>query len=220
MNIILFGPPGAGKGTQAKFIAEKYNLHHLSTGDILRDEIARDSELGRYVKDIMASGELPSDSSVMDSLKNYILVHSNKDGFIFDGVPRTMNQVVQLGEILNELNMQIDHIIYFDISAEQLVKRLLGRVVCTDCGTTYNIYFRPPKQENICDVCGGTNLKKRSDDNEASIKTRLQVYLDKTHDVIEHYQKLSVFKKVDGSLSPEQVQTQLVSILDNNKDIA
>ena len=138
----------------------------------------------------MARGDLPSDELVMGALRNYIKTHNSKDGFIFDGVPRTMNQVRILDEILTGLNMKIDHIIYFDVSTEQLIKRLLGRIICADCAATYNVHFKPPQQDGVCDVCGGTNLNKRSDDNENSIRTRLQVYLDKTQDVIEHYQKL------------------------------
>ena len=219
MNIILFGPPGAGKGTQAKFIAQRYNLNHLSTGDILRDEIANDTSLGHEVKDIMAKGLFPSDDLIMDVLRNYLVSHHNESGFIFDGVPRTMNQVHKLDSILTQLNISIDHIIYFDVSEDQLIKRLMGRVVCSDCGTTYNEYFSKPKVEGICDKCHGTSLIKRSDDNEASIKTRLKVYLDKTQEVIDYYQKLNLLEKIDGSLFPEQVQAELISILDNNISI-
>lgn len=187
MRIILLGPPGAGKGTQAKTLAKKINLPHISTGDLLRKNVAEDTELGRQAKEFMNRGTLVPDNLVTQMLVQRIDEPDTKDGFILDGYPRNLNQAEALDETLKQKNTAIAFVVYLDTSESVIIQRLTGRLVCSDCGANFHVKNMPPKKYMICDNCGGT-LYQRSDDKEETIKKRLVVYEKESLPLLEYYQ--------------------------------
>ena len=193
MRIILLGPPGAGKGTQAKALAKKLNLTHIATGDILRKNVAGGTHLGKQAKDFMDKGALVPDELVTAMLTERIGEPDAKDGFILDGYPRNITQAKTLDNMFKEKNMSIDSVIYLDTSEPVIIQRLSGRLVCSSCGANFHIKNMPPKKDMICDNCGG-KLYQRTDDQEATIRKRLEVYKKETSELIKYYelkQKLS-----------------------------
>jgi adenylate kinase len=193
MRIILLGPPGAGKGTQAKALAKKLNLTHIATGDILRKNVAGGTTLGKQAKDFMDKGALVPDELVTAMLIERIGEPDAKDGFILDGYPRNITQAKTLDNMFKEKNMSIDSVIYLDTSEPVIIQRLSGRLVCSSCGANFHIKNMPPKKDMICDNCGG-KLYQRTDDQEATIRKRLEVYKKETSELIKYYelkQKLS-----------------------------
>lgn len=189
MNIILLAAPGAGKGTQAEIISSKYNLNHISTGDLLRAELKKESELSTLIKDKISNGELVSDEIILELIKANI--DDDCNGYIFDGFPRTIKQAEMLDELFNEQNKKIDHVINIIVDKETLKKRIVGRLTCPECKAIYNTYFveNKPEKDGICDKCGST-LTHRSDDSEETFENRYQTYLIETAPLIDYYKNV------------------------------
>ena len=203
-RITLLGPPGAGKGTQAKLIAQKSGLVHLSTGDILRDEVSRSTELGRAAKGYMARGDLVPDQLIIDMIRGRI---AETDGFILDGFPRTVAQAEALSEIA-----AIDLAINIALTREDVIKRLSSRRVCSGCGKIYNLLFNPPADKIHCDTCGG-ELFQRDDDQQAVIENRYDVYMQATAPLIDFYSAHGLLREVDGSQPTEAVLEKIMDCL-------
>jgi len=203
-RITLLGPPGAGKGTQAKLIAQKSGLVHLSTGDILRDEVARSTELGRAAKGYMDRGDLVPDQLIIDMIRGRI---AETDGFILDGFPRTVAQAEALSEITS-----IDLAINIALTREDVIERLSSRRVCSGCGRIYNLLFNPPADKTQCDTCGG-ELFQRDDDQQAVIENRYDVYMQATAPLIDFYSTRGLLREVDGSQPTEAVLEAIMDYL-------
>ena len=213
MKIIMLGAPGAGKGTQAKMIAEKYGIPHISTGDILRANIKNGTELGAKAKTYMDQGQLVPDSVTVDLLMDRVAKEDCKDGYVLDGFPRTIPQAEVLEEALNKLGDRIDYAIDVDVPDENIIKRMSGRRACLTCGATYHIEHIPPKKEGICDVCG-SKLVLRDDDKAETVKNRLEVYHKQTQPLIDFYTRKGVLRTVDGTLPMDEVFQAIRKILD------
>ncbi len=198
MNIILLGPPGAGKGTQARRLVEQRGMVQLSTGDILRAEVAERSEVGVRAKAVMDAGELVSDEIVVDCVANRLDRLDTGSGLIFDGFPRTAAQARALDDLLAERDMQIDAVISMEVDDDQLVDRISGRFTCARCGEGYHDRHKQPRTPDVCDVCGSTEFKRRADDNEATVRQRLVAYHADTAPLIAYYGKTGKLKTVDG----------------------
>lgn len=196
MNIVLLGPPGSGKGTQAKMIAEKYGVVHISTGDILRENVRNNTPLGVEAKKFMEAGKLVPDSLLIDIIKDRLAKDDVKGGWMLDGYPRTMPQAEAMDKILPNLGQKIDVVLNIDVPDEELVKRVTGRRMC-NCGTTYHVQFNPPKVEGKCDACGA-DLYQRADDTEETVKERLQAYHAQTQPLIDYYDKRGIVATVIG----------------------
>lgn len=209
-NFILFGPPGAGKGTQAKTISAKFNIVHLSTGDMIR-EAKNDPVLAKY----LTSGQLVPDEVIDDMVEKRLQKDDCKNGFLLDGFPRTIFQAQELDKFLQKLNRKIEAVFFIDIDKNEVIKRLAGRRVCACCGGSFNIELKPPKQEGICDFCG-KELVQRKDDNPDTIKERLDVYEKQTKPLAQYYEKSGRISKIDGTLSPDKVFEQIENFVNNN----
>ena len=209
-NFILFGPPGAGKGTQAKTISSKFGVVHLSTGDMIRE--AKDDPM--FVK-YLTSGQLVPDNVIVDMVVKRLQKDDCKNGFLLDGFPRTIFQAQELDKFLQQLNRKIAAVFYIDIAQEEVIKRLAGRRVCPSCGGSFNIDLKPPKQEGICDFCGA-KLVQRKDDNPDTIKERLEVYEKQTKPLAEYYDKSGVVARIDGAVSPDKVFEQIEKFVNTN----
>ncbi len=212
MNLILLGPPGAGKGTQAKKIVEKYGIPHIATGDILRDAVAKGTELGKKAKEYMDRGELVPDDIVIGIVKERLQQPDCEKGFLLDGFPRTLKQAEALDEMLKELGKKIDAVIYIDVPEEEIVKRIVNRRTCRKCGAVYHLIYAPPKEPNKCDKCGG-ELYQRDDDKEETVRQRFRVYMENTAPLIEYYEKKGLLYRVDGTKSIDEVFAQIEEIL-------
>jgi adenylate kinase len=204
MNIILLGPPGAGKGTQAKLIASKYKIPHISTGDMFRETAASGSALGIKLQDFMSKGALVPDELVIEIVKNRLSKEDCAKGFLLDGFPRTVVQAQNLDKILLEKKTKIDHVVSVSLSDDEVVKRLSSRRVCRVCGAPFNVLTQKPKVDGVCDKCFGKVIQ-RSDDNPETIKQRLKVYNDQTTPLISYYKKTGVLFETDGSGTVEEV---------------
>lgn len=212
MKIIMLGAPGAGKGTQAKMIAEKYGLPHISTGDIFRANIKNGTELGKEAKEYMDKGLLVPDELTVRLLLDRVAQDDCKNGYVLDGFPRTIPQAEVLDEKLSELGEKVDYAINVDVPDENIVNRMSGRRACLNCGATYHIVSIPPKKEGICDVCASA-LVLRDDDRPETVQNRLKVYHDQTQPLINFYEKKGVLRSVDGTLPMEEVFTAITKIL-------
>ena len=199
MKIIMLGAPGAGKGTQAKMIAEKYGLPHISTGDIFRANIKNGTELGKEAKEYMDKGLLVPDELTVRLLLDRVAQDDCKNGYVLDGFPRTIPQAEVLDEKLSELGEKVDYAINVDVPDENIVNRMSGRRACLNCGATYHIVSIPPKKEGICDVCASA-LVLRDDDRPETVQNRLKVYHEQTQPLIDFYEKKGVLRSVDGTL--------------------
>ncbi|WP_342304310.1 adenylate kinase [Methanolobus sp. ZRKC5] len=215
MNIALFGPPGAGKGTQAKELSKHYTIPHISTGDILRANVRDGTELGIKAKEYMDKGELVPDEVLIGLIRNRLTEPDCETGYLLDGYPRTIPQADALTGILNEINKPLDSVINMGVGDEELVKRLSGRRSCT-CGESYHVMFNPPKQEGICNACG-SELYQRDDDKEEVIRQRLAVYNDKTKPLIEYYDNAGLLVNVDGAGLVDSVLADICKIMDQYK---
>ena len=216
MNVILLGPPGGGKGTQAERIVEKYGIPHIATGDILRAAGAKGTELGKKAKEYMDRGELVPDEIVIGIVKERLKQPDCEKGFLLDGFPRTIKQAEALDEMLKELGKKIDAVIYIDVPEEEVVKRIAYRRVCRNCGAVYNLIYSPPKEDNKCDKCGG-ELYQRDDDREEVVRQRFKVYMENTAPLIEYYERRGILYRVDGTKSIDEVWQQIDGILQKLK---
>lgn len=198
MNLILLGPPGAGKGTQAKLISSNFKVPHISTGDIFRANISQNTELGIRAKQYMDKGLLVPDEVTIDIVKDRLTNDDCKNGFLLDGFPRTVKQAEALDEFLNENGSKIDASILIDVPKENIFERMTGRRVCSKCGASYHIKFNPTKVEGKCDLCGSP-VVQRKDDSEETVKERLDVYDKQTQPLVEYYKSQKVLKPVDGA---------------------
>ena len=212
MKIIMLGAPGAGKGTQAKKIAEKYQIPHISTGDIFRANIKNGTELGMEAKKYMDQGLLVPDELTVRILLDRVAQDDCKNGYVLDGFPRTIPQAEVLDSELTKLGDHIDYAINVDVPDENIVKRMSGRRACLTCGATYHIEHVPPKKEGICDVCG-SELVLRDDDKPETVKNRLNVYHEQTQPLIDFYTEKGVLKTVDGTVPMEEVFAAITAIL-------
>ena len=212
MKIIMLGAPGAGKGTQAKKIAEKYQIPHISTGDIFRSNIKEGTELGMKAKAYMDQGGLVPDELTIVMLMDRIQKDDCKNGYVLDGFPRTIPQAESLTNALNERNQKIDYAVNVDVPDENIVNRMSGRRACLSCGATYHIVYKPSKVEGICDVCGD-KLVLRDDDKPETVKKRLSVYHDQTQPLIDYYKEAGVLANVDGTQDMEKVFSDIVAVL-------
>ena len=212
MKIIMLGAPGAGKGTQAKKVAKKYNIPHISTGDIFRANIKEGTELGKRAKEYMDKGELVPDDITIGMLLDRIHKADCKNGFVLDGFPRTIPQAKSLSEALSKLNEKIDYAINIDVPDDSIITRMSGRRACLSCGSTYHIKYSAPKKENICDNCG-SELVIRDDDKPETVKKRLDVYHKQTQPLIDYYDNENILANVDGTKDMEVVFLDIFAVL-------
>ncbi|KPP94945.1 adenylate kinase [Erythrobacter sp. HL-111] len=213
MNIILLGPPGAGKGTQSKGLVERHAMVQLSTGDMLRETRKADTELGRKVADIMDSGGLVSDDIVSAMIDAKLADMGKDEGAIFDGYPRTAAQADQLDDILARHGRALDRVIELEVDEDALVERITGRFSCANCGTLYHDTANPPKVEGVCDSCGSTEFKRRPDDNEETVRNRMAEYRAKTAPILPGYEARGIVTRVDGMAGIDEVAAAIDRLL-------
>lgn len=212
MKLVLLGPPGAGKGTQAAEIVKKYNVPHISTGDIFRKNISEGTELGTKAKEYMDKGLLVPDDLVVAIVKDRLSEDDCKDGFLLDGFPRTVEQADALDTELKNLNYSLDKVLNIYVDKDALIERAVGRRICKSCGATYHISFNKPKEEGKCDLCGG-ELFQRSDDTEETVAKRIGVYLEQTEPLIDYYNKKGILANIDGDQDIDKVFSEIVTVL-------
>jgi len=212
MQLLLMGPPGAGKGTQAANLVKKFNIPHISTGDMFRAAVKEGTELGKQAKACMDAGKLVPDEVTIGIVKERLSKDDCKKGFILDGFPRTVEQADALTKILNEIGLKLTRVLNIHVPASDLIERAVGRRICKKCGATYHVKFNPTNKDGICDNCGG-DLYQRADDNEETMKNRLSVYEDSTRPLINYYQKAGIYTEIDGRQPIEKVTEELVSVL-------
>lgn len=217
MRLLLMGAPGAGKGTQAALLKNAYNIPHVSTGDMFREAIKLDSELGRKVKTYMDKGELVPDSVTVEVMADRLAKDDCKDGFLLDGYPRTLKQGQELDLLLKRLNIKLDKVFNFVVKEEILIRRILGRRVCKKCGAGYHVDTLKPKVEGVCDVCGG-ELISRKDDTYETIKNRISVYEKQTKPLVEYYEKQDLLVELDGSKDLNETFVEIKDILGGMND--
>ena len=211
MNVIIFGPPGAGKGTQAQNLVKKLNLYQLSTGDLLRSEIKKKTEIGKKIEQIIAQGDFVTDDIVNELLKKFITNYNYRNKIIFDGYPRNINQAKTLEVMLNSDNQSINFILFLKVTRETVEKRILGRIICEKCNRTMNEYFN--KEEIDKHECEKNYLKKRKDDNQETIITRYDEYMKKTKPVLDFYSSRSYFHEIDGNQKIQVITGKIQQIL-------
>lgn len=216
MRIILLGPPGAGKGTQAAGIVEKYNIPHISTGDIFRKNIKEGTELGKKAKGFIDQGLLVPDELTVGLVTDRIAQSDCEKGFMLDGFPRNVAQAQHLDKYLKEVGISLDKVVNIEVDKDILVGRAVGRRICKSCGATYHVEFNPPKVDGVCDVCGG-ELYQRADDNEETVSKRIQVYLDETKPLVDYYSKEGIIANINGEQSIDKVFADIVDALGSEK---
>lgn len=213
MKLVLLGPPGSGKGTQAKRIAEKYGLPHVSSGDILRAGLREEGYLDRETREIVRSGGLVPDRIAVEIVKKRLGEEDCGKGFILDGFPRTIPQAESLNGFLQESDIAIDRVLYLELSVEEAVKRLSDRRACPRCGATFHLVFHPPHTLGLCDRCGA-KLSQREDDKEVTVRERMKTYEKETHPLIEYYQSRSLLAKINANRTIDEVFEELCKVLD------
>jgi adenylate kinase len=212
MRLILLGPPGGGKGTQAKLIGERLSITHISTGDLLRQAVADRTELGRTAKEFMDRGELVPDQLVIGMIEERVRNADCGRGFLFDGFPRNVPQAEALREMLKRQSMSLQHVVSLDVPQEELVKRLTGRRTCRQCGSMCHVVFDPPREEGVCNRCGG-ELYQRDDDREETIRARLRVYQNQTKPLLDYYRSRGLLREVDGVGDAQEVFERIMNHL-------
>ncbi|MEC4680184.1 MAG: adenylate kinase [Nitrospirota bacterium] len=212
MRVIFLGPPGGGKGTQADFIAKKYDIPKLATGDLLRESVAKGTSLGKEAKGYMNRGELVPDAVVIGLVEEKLASPECQKGFLLDGFPRTVTQADQLSTFLESTGEGLDHVVYFSLSKNEIIRRISGRRSCPECKAVYHLESVPPKQEGICDACG-KSLVQRNDDKPETIESRLGVYQEQTAPLIEYYKTRNILRELDGAGLVPAVQDRLVGLL-------
>jgi adenylate kinase len=210
MRIILLGPPGCGKGTQADIVCKEYNIPHISTGDILRDNVKRKTDIGLSAKQYMDTGRLVPDEIIIGMMQDRFSENDCKKGFLLDGFPRTITQAEALDNLLKKMDISLDHIINIDVPDEDIINRISKRLSCPNCGEVYNLLYKKPKKEMSCDTCGG-KLHQRDDDKEEVIRNRLDVYRKQTAPLISYYKQK--IKNVNGSKDIRDVTMDILKIL-------
>lgn len=216
MNLVLLGPPGAGKGTQAKVLSKDLALPHISTGDMLRDAVAKEAPLGKKAKEYMVKGELVPDKLVIDIVKDRLTKGDVQNGFILDGFPRTLAQAKMLDTTLGKINKKLDMVLYFKTSLETSVSRLSGRRVCRKCGANFHTMNIPPKKTGVCDYCQG-ELYQRKDDAEETVRRRWSVYMEETTPLIDYYKKTGLLEEVSGDLDVDDLNGILTDLFHRKK---
>ncbi|MCS6875527.1 MAG: adenylate kinase [Aquificaceae bacterium] len=209
MIVVFLGPPGSGKGTQAKKLSQELGLLHISTGDLLRDAVRKGTELGKRAKEYMEKGELVPDSLIINLIEE---VMPQDGGFILDGFPRTTAQALALDEMLRKHGRELQKVVLFNISEEAVVERLSGRLSCSQCGAVYHIKNHPPKKEGVCDLCGG-ELLQREDDREEVIRKRFRVYAEQTRPLVDFYKEKNKLVSLDAEKGVEEINKELLEVL-------
>lgn len=212
MRIIFLGPPGAGKGTQAKFIVKDFHIRQLSTGDLLREHRRQNTELGQKAQVFMDAGDLVPDDVILGMVAEEFKKPELDAGYILDGFPRTCPQAQGLDDILKSLELKLDHVLLLEVPDAELIRRLTARRSCPQCGSIYNLVFNPPKQEGICDH-DGASLIHRSDDTEETVLNRLQVYQDQTKPLVEHYEPMGLVRRIDGTGEVQDIYQRILAVL-------
>lgn len=212
MNLLIMGPPGAGKGTQAEVLTKELNIINISTGDMFRAAIKEGTEMGRKAKEYMDMGELVPDSVVVGIIKDRLSQPDCARGFLLDGFPRTVVQAEALEETLKSMGISLDGVINIFVPREKLVDRMTGRRICRDCGFSYHVQYNPPAKEGICNACGG-ELYQRSDDNENIVINRLDIYESKTQPLIDYYARRSLLKNINGDQDIKKVLEDILTVL-------
>jgi len=213
MRLVLLGPPGSGKGTQAKRLAEKYGLSHVSTGDILRVHLGKGATLDRETREVVRSGGLVPDKLAVEIIKRRLGEDDCQEGFILDGFPRTLPQAESLNDFLEDSDRAIDCVLYLELSEEEAVKRLTGRRSCPRCGATFHLVFNPPNISGVCDRCGA-KLSQREDDSEVTVRERMKTYQKDTYPLIEYYKSRGLLARIDANRDIEEVFEDLCGELD------
>lgn len=208
MNLILLGPPGAGKGTQAQRLVERLKVPQVSTGDLLRAAVREGTDLGRQAKEYMERGELVPDSIVVGMLKERMQADDCQAGCILDGFPRAVTQAESLDVVFSEQARNLDHVVSIEVPEEELVRRLTGRRSCPKCGAMFHVMFSPPEKEGVCDKCGG-ELITRADDNEETIRNRIAVYREQTEPLKKYYQERGLLRPIDGTGTPGDIEDKI-----------
>ncbi|NLM04239.1 MAG: adenylate kinase [Clostridiales bacterium] len=212
MRTILLGPPGAGKGTQAEVIVKEFQIPHISTGDIFRENIKNGTELGKKAQEYMDKGLLVPDELVVAIVEDRLKKEDCKKGFLLDGFPRTLPQAEALDNVLKDMNVTLNKVINIEVAKEKLIQRAVGRRICRQCATAYHVDFNPPEKEGICDKCGG-ELYQRADDTEETISKRIEVYLKDTKPLIKYYQDQDILVTIDGEKDIKEVSKAVVQTL-------
>ena len=213
MHIILMGPPGAGKGTQAANLVKRYGILHISTGDMFREAVKEGTPLGKEAKSYMDAGKLVPDEVTIGIVRERLGRPDCKKGFILDGFPRTVEQADALNEILADNGLKLTGVLNINVPAADLIERAVGRRICKNCGHSFHVKFNPTKVEGVCDDCGGTTYQ-RADDSEETMKSRLTVYESSTRPLIEYYKKAGVYKEIDGRQDIAKVEADLAAVLE------
>ena len=212
-NLIITGLPGAGKGTQAERIIEKYEIPHISTGDMFRSAIKNETQLGLEAKSFMDKGELVPDEVTNGIVKERLQEEDTKNGFLLDGFPRTMDQADALDKIMTDLDRTIDAVINIDVNPEVLMSRLTGRIICRNCGATYHKVNHPPKVEGVCDKCGSTDLYQREDDKPETVENRIRINQEQSAPILEYYSNKGLLHTVDGEIGIENVFSEVQNLI-------
>lgn len=212
VRVVLVGPPGAGKGTQASRISAAYGIPHVATGEILRENVRQETELGKKAKRFMDKGELVPDELIIDMVRERLLEPDTENGFVLDGFPRTVPQAQALDEVLDELDQQLEAVVRMTISEDEVLRRITGRRVCEDCGANYHVETDPPRREGVCDECGG-KLFQRDDDSEEIVRERLAAYREQTQGVVSFYEDRGLLRNVDAEGEVDEVTERMFDVL-------